>query len=55
MDMVIVSVRQRDGGLVWSGRKDRDAADFPAFRDKLEANLAQGWSITIIPEDELED
>lgn len=55
MDVVIVSVRRKDGGLVWSGRKDRDATDFQDFRNKMEANLAQGWSITITPEEELED
>lgn len=55
MNLVIVSIRRKDGGLVWSGRKDRDAADFQDFRDKLEANLAERWSITIVPEDELDD
>lgn len=52
MSLIRVTVRQRDGSIVWQRLMDRDSAYFQDFRQNAEADLEAGWSITITPEEE---
>ena len=55
MDWVDVTIRQRDGMILWQRTMDRDAAYFQDFRRNAEVDLAEGNSITITPREEHEE
>lgn len=55
MSLVQITVRQRDGSIIWQQSMDRDSPYFQDFRCNAEADLLPaGYSITIVPEEELQ-
>ena len=55
MKTVQVTVRQKDGTVVWQQLMDHDSAYFEDFHNTVEMNLSRGCSITITPADDLND
>lgn len=55
MSMVLVTLRGKQGQEIWHQHMDRDSVYFQDFRNSMEADLAEGQSITITPVDEMND
>lgn len=51
-DVVEVIIRGKNGQIIRQETMDRDSAYFQDFRQKMEQDLAEGSSITIIPRQE---
>lgn len=54
MSFAEVTVRRRDGSIVWQQTMDQDSVYFRDFCHNVEVDLMQGWSITIISVKEIE-
>jgi hypothetical protein len=55
MDSVWVIVRDQNHHLLWRQLVDRDGPDFRDIRHTVEVDLGKGHTITIVPDEEINE